>query len=277
MLIPFVSIGLTCLSVPIMLWAQSPVQQKQQDSLLKQLSYSDTIPKKVSLTEIVVKGRKPPVSFKVDRQVFEASAYAAARQGTAVDLVRDLPSVSLNGQGELSMRGSTSFQVLVNGRPTQGDPAFVLSQLPAAQIDRVEIISSPGAAFDADGKSGVMNIVTKTAPEQGLLLQSNLMGGLPALQRFGNTRYEQPLRGAADMSLSWQKGAWELGGGFNLLRNDMAGYREGEVSTVFQGRRTEFPSNGERSFRRHNTGARMNLAFEPNTRNRYEAALYRGK
>jgi outer membrane cobalamin receptor len=140
--------------------------------------YADTVPKKVSLTEIVVKGKKPPVSFKIDRQVFDAKAYAAARQGTAVDLVRNLPSVSLNGQGELNVRGSSSFQVLVNGRPTQGEPSFVLSQIPAAQIDRVEIISSPGAAFDADGKSGVMNIITRTAPEQGLLLQSNLMGDL---------------------------------------------------------------------------------------------------
>ncbi len=278
MRIPFVSLGLTLLSVPLLMWGRSPVQQRtEQDSIRQQLLFSDTVPKKVSLTEIVVKGRKPPVSFKIDRQIFDASAYAAARQGTAIDLVRNLPSVSLNGQGELSMRGSSSFQVLINGRPTQGDPSFVLSQIPAAQIDRVEIISSPGAAFDADGKSGVMNIITKTAPEQGLLLQSNLMGGLPALQRFGNTRYEYPLRGAADLSLSWQKGAWELGGGFNLLRNDMAGYREGEVSTLFQGRRTDFPSNGERSFRRHNAGARMNLAFEPNARNRFEAALYRGK
>ena len=278
MRIPFFGLGLACLSVSSLLWAQGPVKQASaRDSISKKILYADTVPQKVSLTEIVVKGKKPPVSFKIDRQVFDANAYAAARQGTAVDLVRNLPSVSLNGQGELNVRGSSSFQVLVNGRPTQGEPSFVLSQIPAAQIDRVEIISSPGAAFDADGKSGVMNIITRTAPEQGLLLQSNLMGGLPALQRFGNTRYEHPLRGAADMSLSWQKGAWELGGGVNLQRNDMSGYREGEVMTIFRGRRTDFPSNGERSFRRHNAGARMNLAFEPNSRNRFDAALYRGK
>jgi ferric enterobactin receptor len=269
---------LAFLSFSVITNAQSPSTGTiEGDQNIRQQLNADTLPPKVSLTEIVVKGRKPPVSFKIDRQVFDASAYTAARQGTAIDLVRNLPSVSLNGQGELSMRGSSNFQVLINGRPTQGDPSFVLSQLPASQIDRVEIISSPGAAFDADGKSGVMNIITRTAPEQGLLLQSNLMGGLPSLQRFGNTRYDYPWRGAADLSLAWQKGGWELGGGVNLLRNDMSGYREGEVMTIFQGRRTDFPSNGERSFRRHNAGARMNLSFEPNTRNRFEAALYRGK
>ena len=195
------------MSVPILLWANDPVR-KELESMDVPVTYliEDTLPKKVSLSEIVIKGRKPPVSFKIDRQVFDASSFTAARQGTAIDLVRNLPSVSLNGQGELNLRGSSSFQVLINGRPTQGDPAFVLSQIPATLIERVEIISSPGAAFDADGRSGVMNIITRTAPEQGLLLQSNIMGGLPSVQRFGNTRYEHPMRGAADMALAWRKG-----------------------------------------------------------------------
>ncbi len=266
------------MSVPMLLWANDPVR-KELESMDVPVTYliEDTLPKKVSLSEIVVKGRKPPVSFKIDRQVFDASSFAAARQGSAIDLVRNLPSVSLNGQGELNLRGSSSFQVLINGRPTQGDPAFVLSQIPATQIERVEIISSPGAAFDADGRSGVMNIITRTAPEQGLLLQSNIMGGLPSMQRFGNTRYAHPMRGSADMALAWRKGGWEFGGGFNLLRNDMSGFRDGEVSTLFQGRKTDFPSQGERSFRRHQAGARMTAAYEPNDRNRFEAAFYRGK
>jgi hypothetical protein len=91
-----------------------------QDSM----SAADTIAKpaidtmfrqNVSLSEIVVKGKKPPVAFKLDRQVFKASEFATAANGTATDLIKNLPSVSVNGQGEINVRGSVSFQVLING------------------------------------------------------------------------------------------------------------------------------------------------------------------
>ena len=59
-------------------------QEKQRDSIRKQMLFSDTVPKKLSLTEIVVKGKKPPVSFKIDRQVFRASEYANAANGNAI-------------------------------------------------------------------------------------------------------------------------------------------------------------------------------------------------
>ena len=225
-------------------------QERQRDSIRKQTLFSDTVPKKLSLTEIVVKGKKPPVSFKIDRQVFRAAEYANAANGNAIDLIKNLPAVTVNGQGEINVRGSASFQVLVNGRPTQGDPAFVLAQIPASSIESIEMISSPGASFDADGKSGVMNIITKSAPEKGLMVQSNFMLGTPPFNDFDNQRYTAPQRHAADVSLGYQKGKLELSSGFNYLRNDMAGYREGDVNTTIGNRFTSFPSNGERSFKR---------------------------
>lgn len=228
------------------------------------------------MKEVVVKGRKPPVGFRMDRQVFRAAEYAGALNGNAVDLVRNLPSVSLDGQGILQLRGTTSFLVLVNGRPTQGDPSFILSQIPAAQVESVELISTPGASFDADGRGGILNIITRTAPEKGWLVQSSLMLGAPSLHGFGNTRYTNPRRGSADMLLSWRNHAWEFGAGFNGQRNDMSGYRIGDVETRTSGRTTHFPSEGERSYRRHNQGARLSLAWEPDNRNRFEAAFYAG-
>jgi len=119
-------------------------------------------PEASSLTEVVVKGVRPPVSFKIDRQVYKPSQFGNAANGNGVDVVKNLPSVSVNGQGEISFRGSTSFLVLINGKLTQGDPAFVLSQLAAGSIETVEIITSPSAVYDADGKSGIINIIQKT-------------------------------------------------------------------------------------------------------------------
>ena len=252
-------------------------QEKQLDSIRKQMLSSDTVAKKLSLTEIVVKGKKPPVSFKIDRQVFSAAEYANAANGNAIDLIKNLPAVTVNGQGEINVRGSASFQVLVNGRPTQGDPAFVLAQIPASSIESIEMISSPGASFDADGKSGVMNIITKSAPEKGLMVQSNIMLGAPPFNDFDNQRYTAPQRHAADVSLGYQKGKLELSSGFNYLRNDMAGYREGDVNTTIGNRFTSFPSNGERSFKRYNVGGRFAAAMQLDARNRVEASVYMGK
>ena len=234
-------------------------------------------PKKVSLEEVVIKGRKAPLTFQIDRQLYNASAYANALNGNAVELVKNLPGVSLNGQGELQLRGSSSFLVLINGKPAQGDPAFVLSQLPASQILRVEVISSPGAAFDADGKSGILNIITLSAPEKGLLLQSNVMTGLGTIEDFGNQRYTNPRRRSADVAAAWQRGRWDISTGLNYLRNDASGYREGDVYTLRNNIKTAFPSVGERSFRRYNYGGRLSAQYELNPNSQLSFGAYVGK
>jgi hypothetical protein len=97
-------------------------QRAIRDSMQRKQLYADTVPKQISLTDIVVKGKKPSVTFKLDRQVFRASEYANASNGNVVDLIKNLPAVAVNGQGEISVRGSASIQVLINGRPVQGEP-----------------------------------------------------------------------------------------------------------------------------------------------------------
>ncbi|NCU02478.1 MAG: TonB-dependent receptor [Chitinophagaceae bacterium] len=230
-----------------------------------------------SIAEVIVKGIKPPVSFKIDRQVFKTSQFAAAANGTGIDVVRNLPSVSVNGQGELSLRGSTSFLVLLNGKTTQGDPAFVLNQLPADAIESIEIITNPSAMYDADGKSGIINIITKNGVEDGLMVQASVMGGLPAFNTYNNQRNKYPHRHGADVSAAFRKNKWDLSGGFNYLRNDLAGYREGDVFTIINNIKTSFPSTGERSFQRYNYGGRLAAAYEINKSNQLSAGFYMGK
>lgn len=233
-------------------------------------------PQGSSLSEVVIVGkRRPPVSFKVDRQVYKAAQFGNAANGNGVDVLRNLPSVSLNGQGTLSLRGSTSFLVLLNGKPTQGDPSFVLSQLSASSIESVEVITSPSAAYDADGKSGLINIITKASTEDGWVVQVNAMGGLPPLHDFDNRR--EPQRRGLDLSAGYRRNSWDINGGLNYLRNDISGYREGDVYTIINNVKTSFPSNGERSFKRYNYGGRLAATFQANTRNTFSAGFYVGK
>ncbi|HTG55560.1 MAG TPA: TonB-dependent receptor, partial [Niabella sp.] len=235
------------------------------------------VPQVQSLAAIIVEGRKAPSSFKIDRQVYQASQFGNAANGTGTDVLRNLPSVSVNAQGEIAFRGSGSFLLLLNGKPTQADPALVLGQLPAGSIERVEVITSPGAAYDADGKSGVINIVTKTGVEDGWMVQANVMGGTPPLNDFGNKRYNNPQRYGIDLSTSYNKNKWNWNLGLNYLRNDIAGYREGDVYTIRDNIKTSFPSSGERSFQRYNYGGRFSVNFKPDTRNNFTAGFYTGK
>lgn len=234
-------------------------------------------PTAYSLAAVIVQKRRAPVSFKIDRQIYKPSQFGNAANGTAVDAIRNLPAITVDGQRGISFRGSASFLLLLNGKPTQGDPAFVLSQLSAASIEDIEIITSPGASYDADGKSGIINIVTKTAVEDGWMVQASIMGGTPPLNDFGNETYNNPQRHGLDISTGYTKNKWNFNAGVNYLRNDIAGFREGDVHTIINNIKTSFPSAGERSFRRHNYGARVSLHYQADQHNAISSGFYIGK
>ncbi len=226
------------------------------------------------LDEIVVQGEKAAVYHKIDKQVYRAGQFQASQGGTATDVIKNLPSVSVNGQGEISMRGSTGFLVLLNGKPVQGDPATLLSQLPANAIENVEIITAPSARYDADGKAGIINITTKTGAADGLSLVVNAVAGLPSVEDYDNQ--EKPRRYGGDFTLNYKKGKWDLSAGGSYNRNDNAGRRVGEVNTTIGNRFTSFPSVGERSFDKYNYSARAALVFTPNPRNSFRGGFYHG-
>lgn len=230
-----------------------------------------------SLTDVIVQGKKPPIKFNIDKQIFRAGQFATAANGNGIDLIKNLPSVSINGLGEISLRGSGSFQVMINGKPSVGDPSFVLAQLSAAAIENIEVITSPGATYDADGKSGIINIITKTATESGWMVQSNIMSGTAPFNNFGNKRYANPQRNSFDLTAGYRKNKWDINLGLNYLRNDNAGFREGDVNTMLNGIYTSFPSNGERSFKKYNSGGRIAVGHDTKLGNRWEAGIYIGK
>ncbi len=231
--------------------------------------------KPTSLQEVIVLGKKPPINFKIDRQVYAANQFTNAASGTAVDVMKNLPAIAVNAQGDIALRGSNSFLVLINGKPTLGEPSFVLSQLPSSSIESVEIITTPSAAADADGKAGIINIVTKANVQDGFLIQANAMGGTPPFSNFDNVR--KPQRFATDILVGYKQNKFNVDVGLNYLRNDIAGFREGDVFTIINNVKTSFPSNGERSFKRYNYGGRLNIAYQPNKNNSLTAGFYMGK
>lgn len=226
------------------------------------------------LEAVEVSGRREALETRIDRQVYRAGQFLGSQGGTAVDVLKNTPSVTVNSEGDITLRGSTGFLVLINGKPVQTDPSVVLNQIPANSIENIEVITSPSARFDPDGKSGIINITTRTAEKNSESLIVNLQGGLPSVQTFGNLR--NPQRYGADAAWGMRAGKWEVNVSGNYLRNDISGRRVGDVNTTIGQVFTAFPSEGERSFKRYNYTARASVTFTADPSNSISAGFYKG-
>ncbi len=224
---------------------------------------------------IEITGEKATVVHKIDRQIYEASKFQNAKGGTAVDILKNLPSVSVDINGELTVRGSKGFLVLVNGKPVTGDASVILGQLPANSIENIEVITAPSAKYDADGKAGIINIITKKGATNGTTYAVNLQYGLPRLSSYNQA--EEPQRYAADVAYAFRKNKFDLALSGSYQRNDNAGQRDGDVFTEIGDIRTEFPSFGERSFKKYNYAIRGVVSYSPSTASNWTAGFYNGQ
>lgn len=250
--------------------------------IIKDISGSDLgviqlSPSTSMLSEVGVTGTKIANLNKIDKQQYEAGQFEAAKGGSAIDVIKNLPSVSVNSQGDITMRGATGFMVLLNGKPVLADVQTVLSQLPANAIDHVELITAPSAKYDPDGRGGIINIIMKRGMGDNFSLSINTQGGLPATIDYDNL--EKPKRFGGDMTIAFKKGKWDVSAGGNYTRNDNEGYREGDVYTKNFDKNTitRFPSNGERSFDRYNYAGRASVSFAADPKNIISAGFYSGK
>ncbi|NII82347.1 TonB-dependent receptor [Pedobacter sp. SG908] len=229
------------------------------------------------LNQVNISSGKVNASNKIDKQSYRADQFESAKGGTAIDVLKNLPSVAVNGEGQISVRGSTGFLVLVNGKPVLTDAQSVLSQLPANSLENIELITSPSAKYDPDGKAGIINIVTKKGANDGFTLTANAQAGLPSTTDYDNK--EKPKRFGGDVTLNFRKDKWDISVGGNYLRNDNAGYREGDVYTknFTNNTITRFPSNGERSFDKYNYAGRLSAIYAPNKNNSFSVGFFSGK
>ena len=128
------------------------------------------------LSEVVVTSAKPALQMGIDRKVFDVSKSLLATGGTAVDIMKNIPSVSVDIEGNVELRNSTP-QIFIDGRPT----ILTLDQIPADHIDKIELITNPSAKFDAASSGGIINIVLKKNKRIGLNGMASISGGTPDL------------------------------------------------------------------------------------------------
>jgi outer membrane cobalamin receptor len=129
------------------------------------------------LNQVEITGNRPPIEYKLDKKVVNVGQQIAAAGGTAVDVLENTPSVQTDVDGNVTLRGSSSFTVLIDGKPTVLKGSEALQQIPASTIDQIEIITNPSAKYDPDGSAGIINIVMKKQKISGMNGVLNISAG----------------------------------------------------------------------------------------------------
>lgn len=126
------------------------------------------VPAAKNLDEVTVVAQDAPIMYEIDKKIIDPSQFPTSANGTATDVLANTPSVVVDIEGNVTLRGSSSFTVLIDGRPTPFDPADALDQIPASTIRNIEIITNPSAKYDPDGNAGIININTKKSKLTGV-------------------------------------------------------------------------------------------------------------
>ena len=150
---------------------RSPMFELSEANPRMALKTISLAPSALLLDEVVVSSEKSLFHYDIDRRVYNVDHDVTAKSSTASDLLQNIPSVQVDLDGNVSLRGSPDVMILVNGKksPLMGKSrADVLQQLPAAGIEKIEVITNPSARFTPEGTSGIINIVMKQNNGTGL-------------------------------------------------------------------------------------------------------------
>ncbi|WP_026308606.1 TonB-dependent receptor domain-containing protein [Spirosoma spitsbergense] len=218
------------------------------------------------LAEVVVQGEKPAYEYTLDRKIVNVDQLPIAQGGSAIDILQNVPSVTVDVDGALSLRGSSNVIVLVDGKPsglTGLDRQAVLDQIPASNIERIEVITNPSSKFDADGGAGIINIVLKKE-------QANGFNGSVQLNVGTRDKYN----GSINANARFKK--LNLFGSYNFREDHRFQYRVSERQNLFTDSVSYLAQRNDAIRRRVNNNLRLGFDYALTDHDNITAsALYR--
>ena len=120
------------------------------------------------LAEVVVRAEKTTVEIKLDKKVYNVGKDIMVKGGTVSDVLDNVPSVTVDTDGTVALRGNENVKILIDGKPSNVNITETLRLIPADAIDKVEVITNPSARYDAEGGGGLINILLKKGKNQGI-------------------------------------------------------------------------------------------------------------
>lgn len=144
-------------------------------------------PNSKELGTVEITEQRSDYTNSIDKKVYDVSQNIVNTGGTATDVLQNIPSVTVDVDGKVSLRGSENVTVLIDGKPsgiTGEDRNAVLQQIPASTIERIEVITNPSAKYDAQGMAGIINIITKK--EKGKGYNGTLNGGVGTGNKYNS-------------------------------------------------------------------------------------------
>nr|WP_299067703.1 TonB-dependent receptor [uncultured Allomuricauda sp.] len=203
------------------------------------------------LEAVEVVGERTTVELRLDKKVYNVGSDLTVKGGSVTDVLDNVPSVTVDVEGNISLRGNESVRILINGKPSalSGLSPDALQQLPAEAIEKVEVITNPSARYDAEGTAGILNIILKQSKTAGLNGSVNLFAGNPDV-----------LGGALSLNLRRDR--------FNIFTNTSYRYRNAPGNAQFL--QENFDDDGNtvsfqdefRNYQREDDGFNTNIGFE---------------
>ncbi len=132
----------------------------------------------VQAEEVEVRADRKKVVYALDKKIVNVSQDIISSGGSAVEALERAPSIQVDIEGNVTLRGSSNFTVFINGKPSVLQSSDALQQIPASSIDHIELITNPSVKYDPDGLAGIINIVLKDDSDLGLHGQTSLMAGM---------------------------------------------------------------------------------------------------
>jgi len=210
----------------------------------------------VALDEVVIQAMAATAITHIDRVTYKTGDFQTTKGGNAADVLIKLPSVSIDQNGVISVRGTSDFMLYLNGKPTHMESSTVLEQVKAVNIESIDIITIPSAKYDAQGKGGIINISTEKAGVKGFSVSANgLIGSAPwanYTHQISNYHVSDDRVGGG-LDFIYNKNKLSLYAGLNFNEKNVNGKRAGFASLlqengsyyhmVPKGPRTEWSQN----------------------------------
>jgi len=174
--------------------------------------------KAVNIGDVLVTGEKQQFEYNFDKKVINVDKDLTAVGGTVLDILKNTPSIQVDQDNNITLRGKSNIKILIDGKPRPfTDAGTLLEMIPASQIDRIEIITNPSARYDAEGDTGIINIITKKEEKSGFNTIASLTAGTG--DKYGGS-----------LNLNYNIGALNLYSSYNVRSDrrtmNMNQYRE---------------------------------------------------